>query len=88
MTNRPHTYGILVRSSMAFPVECTENIIVGVRSKKLQTPRQTQIDENGDIDMGKATGFLEYERCENRAADVQARIRNFDEFRVGLDAAA
>ena len=36
--------------------------------------------------MGKATGFLEYERCENRSADVQSRIQSFDEFRIGLDA--
>lgn len=38
--------------------------------------------------MGKATGFLEFERCGNRAADVQMRIQSFQEFRAGLDVAA
>ncbi|MBQ2627952.1 MAG: glutamate synthase, partial [Eubacterium sp.] len=35
--------------------------------------------------MGKETGFLEYERADNCAADALDRIRNFDEFKRALD---
>ncbi|MBQ2627319.1 MAG: hypothetical protein IJG17_05985, partial [Eubacterium sp.] len=42
-TNLLHTYRILVRSSMAFPVERTENTIVVVRRKRQQTARQIPI---------------------------------------------
>lgn len=38
--------------------------------------------------MGKETGFLEYERADNCAADALDRIRNFDEFKRALDADA
>ena len=34
--------------------------------------------------MGKITGFMEYERLEEGYAPVQTRLKNFDEFVVGL----
>ena len=34
--------------------------------------------------MGKKTGFLEYERTENRAGEVFHRIGNFREFKAEL----
>ncbi len=37
--------------------------------------------------MGKPTGFIEYERCETRAAEPKERIKNFDEFHVYLSEA-
>lgn len=36
--------------------------------------------------MGKQTGFLEYERCENREIPAAARIRNFQEFHTPYSA--
>ena len=34
--------------------------------------------------MGKATGFLEYERRESQAIDAKERIKNFNEFHIPL----
>ncbi len=34
--------------------------------------------------MGKATGFLEYERSESSASEPLERIRNFNEFHTPL----
>ena len=34
--------------------------------------------------MGKPTGFLEYERKENRTVPPSARLRNYAEFHVPL----
>ena len=34
--------------------------------------------------MGKATGFLEYERRESQAIDAKERIKNFNEFSFSL----
>ncbi len=34
--------------------------------------------------MGKSTGFLEYERCENGLVEPKDRIKNFDEFHTAL----
>ncbi|HJV60376.1 MAG TPA: glutamate synthase, partial [Albitalea sp.] len=34
--------------------------------------------------MGKVTGFMEYERQEEHYAPVQARVKNYKEFVVGL----
>ncbi len=34
--------------------------------------------------MGKATGFLEYERQESQAIDAKERIKNFNEFHISL----
>ncbi|MCR5099940.1 MAG: glutamate synthase subunit beta [Butyrivibrio sp.] len=34
--------------------------------------------------MGKATGFLEYDRCEDKIVDVKYRILNFDELHTHL----
>ena len=34
--------------------------------------------------MGKITGFMEYDRLEEGYAPVQARVKNFKEFVIGL----
>ena len=36
--------------------------------------------------MGKQTGFLEYERCENREIPAATRIRGFQEFHTPYSA--
>ena len=35
--------------------------------------------------MGKATGFLEYERVENAGLEPEERIKNYREFHTPLD---
>lgn len=35
--------------------------------------------------MGKATGFMEYQRVENTSESIRERIKNFNEFHVPLD---
>ena len=45
--------------------------------------RLIQRTEGGD-DMGKPTGFMEYERCDLISLPPAERIRNFDEFHKGL----
>ena len=35
--------------------------------------------------MGKATGFLEFERCEDGWIPAKTRIRDFNEFHVHLN---
>ena len=36
--------------------------------------------------MGKVTGFMEYERLEEGYAPVQTRLKNYNEFVIGLKA--
>ena len=50
-------------------------------NNQLRAHEQT---ETAGETMGKQTGFLEYERCENREIPAATRIRGFQEFHTPL----